>query len=686
MAMSIPTMDWSFRPLSEGLKIFKARIELYFEDQKIEEETKKATKIKIAIGDEGMRRVLNSGLSETEQKKPEFLWRLLEDEVDFSVKISFRVHRLEFSNIKQKDEPLQQYISKLREKATKCAFEPDELNERLIEMVILSTPHEEFRKELFTKPKGTKINEVLERGREYEAIIASQESLKTMGQQSFTTENNLPDPTKVDALQRNYKPGFKKRSCLNCGLIHAPRPCPAYNDLCHGCGIIGHWRKFCRKSQTRNTANKESSVPQSIHSRKIPSRGNDKNRTYRSHEIDFSQNEEEEPSLVYYSIAMADINTQSKDSEAFVTLDINHKNIEAKMPRLHLKVDTGAGGNTLPLRTYKQMFKNIPTSELTTPEPTMKLTSYSGNEIPCIGSIRLGIKKAKASNFHHEKFYIVDVNGPAILGLPSCQKLQIIQLNIDTCMSTQKQNPPSSPTINEKPTEDIKSIQQLKAAYPNQFDRVGKFSEPAKLYLKENAMPSCDAPRKVSIHLKPKIKAELQKMEQEDIIRKLDVNEHSDWCSSLVYVTKPNGDLRICLDPKKLNQNLKRYPQKIPTIEEINPIFSKATLFSKLDAKAGYWSVPLHEESQILTTFRTPFGRYCWKRLPFGLNVSQDIFQARMDMVTEGLKGVANIADDIGIAGTDQKDHDVNLIAFMDRAQASGLSFNSTKCVISQPD
>ena len=57
-----------------------------------------------------------------------------------------------------------------------------------------------------------------------------------------------------------------------------------------------------------------------------------------------------------------------------------------------------------------------------------------------------------------------------------------------------------------------------------------------------------------------------------------------------------------------------------------------------------------------------------------------------MDMFTEGLKGVANIADNIGIAGTDKKDHDVNLIAFMDRAQASGLSFNSTKCVISQPE
>ena len=196
-------------------------------------------------------------------------------------------------------------------------------------------------------------------------------------------------------------------------------------------------------------------------------------------------------------------------------------------------------------------------------------------------------------------------------------------------------------------------------------------------------MPSCDAPRKVSIHLKPKIKAELQKMEKDGIVRKLGVNEHSDWCSSLVYVTKADGSLRCCLDPKKLN--LRRCPQKIPTLEEVNPTFASASVFSKLDAKAGYWSVPLHEDSQLLTSFRTPFGRYCWKRLPFGLNVSQDIFQERMDMVTEGLTGVANIADDIGVAGINDEDHDQKLRNFMDRAKSYGLCLNAGKCDIAKP-
>ena len=153
--------------------------------------------------------------------------------------------------------------------------------------------------------------------------------------------------------------------------------------------------------------------------------------------------------------------------------------------------------------------------------------------------------------------------------------------------------------------------------------------------MKEDAEPFIDHPRKFAIHIKEDLKRELDKMERDGIIRK--IQGHTDWCSSLTLPRKKDGSIRVCLDPQKLNMNLKRCPHKIPTLEEINPALSKAKVFSKLDAKAGYWSVQLKEDSQPLTTFRTPFGRYCWKRLPFGLRVSQDIFQARMDEILEGL-------------------------------------------------
>ena len=166
-------------------------------------------------------------------------------------------------------------------------------------------------------------------------------------------------------------------------------------------------------------------------------------------------------------------------------------------------------------------------------------------------------------------------------------------------------------------------------------------------------------------------------MEHQGVISK--VTEHTDWCSSLAYSTKKDGSLRICIDPQKLNSSLKRCPHKIPTVEEINPKFANAKVFSKLDAKAGYWSIHLDEKSQHLTTFRTPFGRYCWKRLTFGLNVSQDLYQAKMDQVLEGHDRVVSIADDVAMYGEDAKQHDANLHKLMKRAKETGLVFNSNK-------
>ena len=174
-------------------------------------------------------------------------------------------------------------------------------------------------------------------------------------------------------------------------------------------------------------------------------------------------------------------------------------------------------------------------------------------------------------------------------------------------------------------------------------------------------------------------------MVKKGVIR--EVNEHTDWCSNVCFVTKKDGSLRVCLDPKQLNENLKRCPHKIPTTEEMNPLFSGTKYFSKLDAKSGYWSVKLDQKSQLLTTFRSPLGqRYCFLRLPFGLNVSQDDFQRKIDQILENLPGVAGVADDVNVTGSTEKEHDENLLRLMERAKEKGLVFNSSKCEIKQTE
>lgn len=119
-------------------------------------------------------------------------------------------------------------------------------------------------------------------------------------------------------------------------------------------------------------------------------------------------------------------------------------------------------------------------------------------------------------------------------------------------------------------------------------------------------------------------------------------------------------------------------------MEEISHRLAGAKHFSKLDAKHGYWAIQLDEESSLLTCFNTPVGRYRYLRCPFGLKMSQDIFQQKMDQILETCKGAIGISDDICVYGRTIQEHDQNLIETMETARKYGLVFNKEKCAIRQ--
>jgi hypothetical protein len=80
----------------------------------------------------------------------------------------------------------------------------------------------------------------------------------------------------------------------------------------------------------------------------------------------------------------------------------------------------------------------------------------------------------------------------------------------------------------------------------------------------------------------------------------------------MVAVQKSDGRLRICLDPKDLNQAIQREHYPLPTIEEIAIRLYGAKMFAVLDVRNGFWHVPLDEESSLPATFNTPFRGYRW--------------------------------------------------------------------------
>ena len=134
--------------------------------------------------------------------------------------------------------------------------------------------------------------------------------------------------------------------------------------------------------------------------------------------------------------------------------------------------------------------------------------------------------------------------------------------------------------------------------------------------LKPDAKPySLFTSRHVPLPLQPKVKEELGKMESMGVISRVD--EPTEWCAGMVVVPKRGGDIRICVDLKPLNTSVLREVHPLPKVDETLAQLSGGKVFSKLDANSRFWQIPLAKSSRLLTTFITPFGRFCFNKLPY---------------------------------------------------------------------
>ena len=147
----------------------------------------------------------------------------------------------------------------------------------------------------------------------------------------------------------------------------------------------------------------------------------------------------------------------------------------------------------------------------------------------------------------------------------------------------------------------------------------------------------------------------------------------------IVPVAKSDGLIQLCLDPKDLNKSIKRNQYYSKTIDEVSAELHDSRYFTVVDAKSGYWMVELDSESSLLTNFNTPWEKYKWLRLLFGLKFSSDVFPERLNSVLQGVKAITGCVDDVPARGVDSKDHNVNVLRLLETARMNGIKFNPKK-------
>ncbi|KAI0226278.1 hypothetical protein LSAT2_023096 [Lamellibrachia satsuma] len=322
--------------------------------------------------------------------------------------------------------------------------------------------------------------------------------------------------------------------------------------------------------------------------------------------------------------------------------------LNMKRARLRFKIDTGADITIITKKTWLAM-KDKPRLE-----PIAVRLNSVGGQLKACGQF-LAITKHKNTVY---RFNIIVIEGQNAINLLSRDVATDMEL---VCLLEQ---------INASDTDT--GIGLMK-------------TDSVVIKLKAGAQPLCiTTARRVLFPLMGAVKAELDRMVTSGVIRA--VTEPTDWCSAMVPVIKKTGAVRICIDLKQHNTADRRDHFMFPSLEDISPKLADSKVFSTLDVTSGFWQIPIDEENQLLTTFITPFGRYAFCRLPFGISSAPEIFQRKMSALLDGMNGVKVIMDDILVHGRSIEEHDARLDSVIRIINDSGLKLTQENASSDKPN
>ena len=296
-------------------------------------------------------------------------------------------------------------------------------------------------------------------------------------------------------------------------------------------------------------------------------------------------------------------------------------------------------------------FKNISNENLT-PTKTRIFAYGTPSPLQVLGQIKYPI------SFQDTEitalFYVIRAQpsskGGNLINSDTAQKLQLIKF---LCAL-------SSPS---------KSIaDQLCAGNPQLFQGIGKLKGgKVKLEIDTQVKPVAQPHRRIPFHMRKKVEQELKRLEELDIIEK--VEGPTPWVSPIVVAPKPKApdEIRICVDMRLPNEAIKRTRHIMPTLDDILMRVNGANVFSKLDLKCGYHQLELDEESRYITTFFTHVGLRRYERLNFGVTSAAEIFQNTIAETLAGINNCMNISDDILVYGTTQSEHHITLTRLFEK-------------------
>ncbi len=548
----------------------------------------------------------------------ELLKKKFSDHCEPRKNLSYLSH-LFFKRCQGQNETIDQYVTDLKNKAKQCEF--GVLQNRLIMHILVCGIRDLHLQGRLLRDADLTLDKAVVMCRASETTSQQIKALHTDSAEQQILQLNRQSQKKSfkhDGQRENYS--STKFKCGKCGYEHEKLKCPAYGKHCNNCNNLHHFGRMCKSKQKKR---------QDVHV--------------------IEQNDDSDYSDDLFVGMVNTENNNDQNDKWSCTLTLNEQPVV-------FKIDTGAQCSVMPTKLYTKLF---PDTQLQ--KSRVRLLSYSGHKIVPDG-------QAQVLCEHKGKFYTITIqvipsDSPPILGRNESGQIGVVKriFSVATGKLT-------SENVFEEYSDVFKGIGDIPGEYHIKVD--------------PNIKPVQHPPRKVPVALRAKVKAELQRMEDLGVIKK--VTEPTDWVNSMVTVVK--GDkVRICLDPKHLNCAIKREHYPMNTIEEISARLGaeNARYYSVLDCSSSFWMVKLDSESQKLCTFNTPLGRRSFVKMPFGINSASEVFQRKMsEIFVEQMEGVECIVDDLIVFSSTKEEHDERLLKVLQKVREYNIKLNKSKCKI----
>ncbi|CAM1310083.1 Uncharacterised protein g5342 [Pycnogonum litorale] len=445
-------------------------------------------------------------------------------------------------------------------------------------------------------------------------------------------------------------------ACVQCGGRHPPARCPAYGKTCRHCHKYNHFEKCCRT----------------------------KNRVYENYAhineqsdlYDYNSDQYVTADQLQYGVWQASIQRDNNGEP-------NNWIVKLHTPGcgyVNFKIDTGAEINAISKGCYNSMRIKPPIMYSDT-----IIYGFGQQTVKPVGCVKIPVAyKNKRETLRCE---IIDGEVPNILCLNSSIKLNLVK-RIYSGTNRKHQGPVlknSNDIQNQQKHENIEKctdpkIKELLYEYIDVFDGIGKIPGKVSLRYDQHATPVSHPPRGVPAPLRLPLKRKLEELVGLDILERVPDGEETPWLSSVhVLLKKDNVDVRVTIDPKNLNEALIREVFPMTTVDEVLTRVHGSKLFTVLDANSGFYQLELDDESKALTSFNTPFGRFRYKRLPMGIKSAPELFQRRMVDIFGDLPNVNIIVDDMLLDSNDTIEHYTVLRSVLQRAREKNVKFSLRK-------